>query len=94
MNKNTNKVTDNSKYAYDTSKRVKHPIDFGISIPEVQKIINEWIIKDKYKEIAELRYCEGKIFEDIADLMQMSTTSVKKIAYHCGDIIETHIHSK
>lgn len=94
MNRNTNKVTDNSKYAYDTSKRVKHPIDFGISIPEVQKIINEWIIKSKYKEIAELRYCEGRTFEDIAYLMQISTTSVKNIAYKCGDIIKTHAHSK
>jgi len=73
-----------------TKKRKKHPIYFGISISKVNKIINEWIINARQKEVAELRFCEGKTFEEIAELLDISTTSSKKIAYKCEEIITIH----
>ncbi len=71
--------------------RKKHPIEFGISKPHVNRLINEWIINTRDKEVAELRYCGGKTFEEIADLMYISTSTAKRVAYRCGDIIQSHI---
>ena len=89
---NNVKYTDNSKYAYDTSKRKKHPIDFNAPKSKVNQTINEWIINTRDKEVSELRFLERRTFEEIADLLYISPSTVKRIAYRCGEIIQSHVN--
>ena len=89
---NNKNSTGNNKYAYDTSKRKKHPIDFNAPKSKVNKTINEWIINARDKEVSELRFLEYRTFEDIADLLYISPSTVKRIAYRCGEIIQSHVN--
>ena len=62
---NDKNSTGNNKYAYDTSKRKKHPIDFNAPKSKINQTINEWIINARDKEVSELRFLEHRTFEDI-----------------------------
>ena len=75
---NNTKFTDNSKYAYDTSKRRKHPLDFNAPKSKVNQTINEWIINTRDKEVSELRFLEHRTFEDIADLLYISPSELSR----------------
>jgi len=94
IGKDVSKMTDNLTLNNHAKQRKKHPVNFGISISKVNRIINEWIINARHKEVAELRFCEGKTFEEIAELLDISTTSSKKIAYACESIILLHKDDK
>ena len=87
-------MSDNRILNNHAKQRKKHPVNFGISVSSVNRIINEWIINARHKEVAELRFCEGKTFEEIAELLDISTTSSKNIAYACKSIILLHKDDK
>ncbi len=89
---NNTKFTDNSKYAYDTSKRRKHPINFNAPKSKVNQTINEWIINTRDKEVSELRFLEQRTFDEIAKLLYISSSTAKRSAYKSGEIIQAHIH--
>ena len=62
-----------------------------ISRTQLNDAINEWILKEKYREILRLRLLDGRTYGEIAELVDMSERQIKNIVYKCEDKIFRHI---
>lgn len=71
---------------------MRHITDFNISNSDLEHIINEWIHNDVHKDVLKRRYINGLTFEKIAEEMDLSTASVKKIIYKSEPIITKYSH--
>lgn len=59
--------------------------DFKMPRSEVEKLIDEWVFNQKYRQVIKLRFLDGLTFEQIAERVDMSDRQVKRIVYKYGD---------
>lgn len=67
---------------------MKH--DFNLPRSELEKLINEWIYKEKYREILKDRLLDGMTYEALAEKYGMSDRQMKRIVYKAEDIFFSH----
>lgn len=53
--------------------------------------INEYVRNPRYREVLRLRYCEGRTYEEIAELVNFSPQHVKYICKSYKDILISHL---
>ena len=67
---------------------MKH--DFDLPRSEIEKLIDEWIYKEKYREILKDRLLHGMTYESIAEKYGMSDRQIKRIVYKSEDKLFNH----
>lgn len=50
-----------------------------ISIPELNELIDSWIFNERNRQILKARLINGKTYEQIAELFELSDSQVKRI---------------
>lgn len=71
---------------------MRHDIN-GISISrsEMEHLIDEWCLSERYRKILKLRFLDGLTHEQIAERVDMSDRQVKRIVYKYGDAVLYHL---
>lgn len=64
-----------------------------ISRSELEKLIDEWCLNKKYRDILKLRFLDHYTYEAIAEIVDMSDRQIKRIVYKYGDAVLSHIPS-
>lgn len=68
---------------------MKH--DFGeLSRPEVAKLIDDWIFREKDRAILKRRLLDGITYEALAEEFDMSVCQVQRIVYKSEDRLFNH----
>lgn len=67
---------------------MKH--DFNLPRSEIERLINEWIYKEKYRNILKDRLLDGMTYEALAEKYGMSDRQMKRIVYKAEDIFFSH----
>lgn len=57
----------------------------------IDYVIQEWIHNERNRRILHYKLVEGKSFDEIADLEDMSTKGVQKIVYAAEDTLFSHL---
>ena len=57
---------------------------------EIEHIIDEWILNEKYRGIMKRRLIDNITYERLADEFEMSTSQIKRIVYKCEEKIFRH----
>lgn len=65
--------------------------DFNVPRSEVETIIDEWVFREKYRQIIKLKFLDGLSHEQIAERVDMSDRQVKRIVYKYGDKALCHV---
>lgn len=66
-------------------------IDYqGLSRPEVEKLIDDWIFKERDRRILKRRLLDGICFEPLAEEFDLSVRQVKNIVYKSQEKLFTH----
>lgn len=65
-------------------------IDFDISRSAVEHLIDEWIFKERDRQILKRRLLDGICYDQIAEEFSLSVRQVKNIVYRCEDKIFKH----
>lgn len=68
---------------------MKHGFDLPRS--EIERLIDEWIYKDKYRKILKDRLLDGMTYEALGEKYGMSDRQMKRIVYKAEDIFFNHI---
>lgn len=55
--------------------------DFNLPRSEIEKIIDEWIFNEQYRNILKRRLLDGITYEKLADEFHFSTRHIKNIVY-------------
>lgn len=58
---------------------------------EIEHIIDEWILNEKYRGIMKRRLIDNITYERLAEEFEMSTSQIKRIVYKCEEKIFRHI---
>lgn len=58
---------------------------------QIREIIAEWIHDERDRKILELRLIDGKTFEQIAEIMDMSDRHIKRIVYKLQEQLFKHL---
>lgn len=53
--------------------------EFNISRSELDHLIEEWVLNDRDVEIMRLRLLHGKTYEEISEIVDMSTRQIGRI---------------
>lgn len=64
--------------------------DFNLPRSEIEKLIDEWIYKKKYRDILKDRLLNGMTYEALAEKYDMSVRHMKRIVYQAEDILFNH----
>ena len=62
-----------------------------LSRPEIERLIDDWILNERDRKILKRRMCDGILFEPLAEEFDLSVQRVKTIVYKGKDIIYRHI---
>lgn len=65
--------------------------DSGLSRSEIEKLIDEWIFKERDRKILKRRLLDGICFEDLAEEFDISARFAKSIVYRCEARLFKHI---
>lgn len=65
-------------------------IDFDISRSAVEHLIDEWIFKERDRQILKRRLLDGICYDQLAEEFSLSVRQVKNIVYRCEDKIFKH----
>ena len=65
--------------------------DFDAPRSEIEKIIDEHIFNEKYRDIIKLKFLDGMTYEQVAEQVGMSDRQVKRIIYKYGDKVLFHV---
>ena len=57
----------------------------------IDQAINEWIHKDTHRQILHYKLVDGKTFEQIAEIMDMSPKGVQNIVYDAEYALFSHL---
>lgn len=68
-------------------------IECDISRSELDKLIDEWCLNCRYREVLKLRFLDHYTYEAIAEIVDMSDRQIKRIVYKYGDAVLSHIPS-
>ena len=60
---------------------------------ELNHIIDEWILNEKYRAIMKRRLLDGITYEALAEEFDMSTSQIKRIVYRSEDKVFRHLSS-
>ena len=74
---------------YRTNKNKKVMRDIPRS--ELENLINEWILKERDRNILKRRLIDGIIYEKLAEEFDLSVRQVKNIVYKAEQKLFTHI---
>lgn len=69
--------------------RKKHNMD-DTAIPEIERLISEWIHNKKYREILRLKLIDDETYDTIAEMYEMSVPQIKTIVYTSIVILYEH----
>lgn len=64
--------------------------DFNLPRSELEKLIDEWIFREKDREILKRRLLDGITYEKLAEEFDMSVRQVKRIVYKSEDRLFNH----
>ena len=64
---------------------------FDLPRSEIERLIDEWIYKEKYREILKDRMLNGMTYEALAEKYGMSDRQMKRIVYKSEDIFFNHM---
>jgi len=64
--------------------------DFDISRSAVEHLIDEWIFKERDRQILKRRLLDGICYDQLAEEFSLSVRQVKNIVYRCEDKIFKH----
>lgn len=67
---------------------MKH--DFNLPRSEIEKLIDEWIFKEKNRYILKRRLLDGVTYEKLAEEFDMSVRQIKNIVYRSEEILFNH----
>lgn len=62
-----------------------------VSNSEIRTVIDEYIHKERDREIMKRRLCDGICYEPLAEEFDLSLTQIKDIIYKCQNIIFKHL---
>jgi DNA-directed RNA polymerase specialized sigma subunit len=65
--------------------------EFNIPRSEVELLIDEWIFKERDRNILKRRLLDGIIYEELAEEYDLSVAQVKRIVKKGEDRLFTHI---
>lgn len=68
---------------------MKH--DFNLPRSEIERLIDEWIFREKDRAILKRRLLDGITYEAIAAEFDMSVTQIKTIVYKSEQRLIAHI---
>ena len=58
---------------------------------QIREIIAEWIHDERDRKILELRLIDGRTFEEIAEIVDMSDRQIKRIVYKLQEQLFKHL---
>lgn len=64
--------------------------DFNLPRSELEKLIDEWIFREKDREILKRRLLDGITYEALAEEFDMSVRQIKRIVYRSEDRLFNH----
>lgn len=64
--------------------------EHNISVQEMSLLIDNWIYKERDRAIMKRRFCDGVIFEQIAEEFDMSDRQIKRICYKLFEKVIKH----
>lgn len=64
--------------------------DFNISRSELETLIDEWILKERDRDILKRRLLDGLTYEALAEEFEMSVRQMKRIVYKAEDKLFNH----
>lgn len=64
--------------------------DFNLPRSELEKLIDEWIFREKDREILKRRLLDGITYEALAEEFDMSVRQIKAIVYRSEDRLFNH----
>ncbi|MBR0092839.1 MAG: hypothetical protein IJP92_14195 [Lachnospiraceae bacterium] len=62
-----------------------------ITRTELEHLIDEYILNEKYRRIMKRRLCDAVKFEPLAEEVDMSVRQTKQIVYNCSEILFRNI---
>jgi DNA-directed RNA polymerase specialized sigma24 family protein len=65
--------------------------EFNISRSAVEHLIDEWIFKDRDRQILKRRLLDGICYDQLAEEFSLSVRQVKNIVYRCEDRLFKHM---
>lgn len=64
---------------------------FDLSRSEISALIDEWILKERDRNILKRRLCDGICFEPLAEEFSLSVKQVKNIVYKSQEKLFRHM---
>lgn len=64
--------------------------DFNLPRSEIEKLIDEWIFREKDRDILKRRLLDGITYESLAEEFDMSVRQIKRIVYKAEDNLFNH----
>lgn len=64
--------------------------DFNLPRSELEKLIDEWILKERDRSILKRRLLDGLTYEALAEEFDMSVRQIKRIVYRTEDRLFNH----
>lgn len=65
--------------------------DFGISISDLNDLIDEWIFSERDRAIAKRRFLDGIRIEALAEEMKLSPRQTRTIIHDSANQLKQHI---
>ena len=65
--------------------------EYDLSRSEIEKLIDEWILNEKYRQVIKRRLLDGICYEPLAEETGYSVRQVKNIVYRCEEILFKHM---
>jgi DNA-directed RNA polymerase specialized sigma24 family protein len=65
--------------------------DFDIPRSAVEHLIDEWIFKERDRQILKRRLLDGVCYDQLAEEFSLSVRQVKNIVYRCEDRLFKHM---
>lgn len=63
-----------------------------LSRSQIEGLIDEWILNEKYRKILKRRLLDGVIYEELAEEFDMSVRQIKNIVYRSEARLFKHIN--
>lgn len=71
------------------NEEIKH-----LSRSRLEKLINEWILSERDREILKRRFIDGIKFDELSEEFELSVRQIKRIVYRSEDILLSKIARK
>lgn len=65
-----------------------------LSRSKLEKLIHEWILSERDREILKRRFIDGIKFDELSEEFELSVRQIKRIVYRSEDILRSKIARK